>query len=347
MKRLLAAGAVAALAGLAVTGCGSNGPTYFLASDNTAVLLVEWGPVSGDSASGTITYDDLTGTAPDESVGVDNTPMTMSWVRIVRGLVSFQGSSVTIRPGALYDVFGGSSIRGTLSGDTLTLNPPRDASAGLRSADVLIAASSQQYDAAVAKLQNEVTNDNNTAANQQAAAQQARRTAHGESALIQAVTALQNHVSTLAQEVTTAGSDVTQAHADLGTLEFDAAGGQGSNCDNAYTVNDDAHTVNDDGYTMSDDVSTVEDDIAEMKAGIAKVQADVTAVHKDGGTVPKDAGTTVSSALAAVSGTASTVNADVGTVNGYLQAAYSDASSNAGSCGGPGQPSLVTGISGG
>jgi predicted small lipoprotein YifL len=347
MKRALAASAVAALAVLAVTGCGSSGPSYFLASDNTAVLLVEWGPVSGGSASGTITYYDLTGTAPDEWVGVDNTPMTISWLRIVRGLVSFQGTSVTISPSALQDVFGGSKIPGTLSGDTLTLSPPPDASAGLRSAHVLMAASSQQYNAAVGKLQNEVTNENNTAASQQAAAQQARRTASGESALSQAVTALQNDVRTLAQEVTTARSDVTQADADLSTLESDAAGGQGPYCDNAYTVNEDAHTVNDDGYTMSDDVGTVEDDIADVNAGIAKVQVDVTAVHKDGGTVPKDAGTTVSNAQSTVSRAASTVNADVATVNGYLQAAYSDASSNAGSCNGPGQPSPVTGISGG
>jgi hypothetical protein len=344
MKRALAVGAVGALAGLAVTGCGSSGPSYFLASDNTAVLLVEWGPVSGGSASGTITYDDLTGTAPDESVGVDNTPMTIRWLQMVRGFVSFQSTSVTISPGALYDVFGGSKIPGTLSGDTLTLNPLPGASAGLRSAHVLMAASSQQYNAAVGKLQSEVTNDNNTAANQQTAAQQARRAAHGESALSRAVTALRNDVRTLDREVTTAGSDVTQADADLSTLESDATGGQGPYCDNAYTVNDDAHTVNDDGYTMSDDVGAVEDDVADVNAGIVKVQEDVTAVRKDGGTVPKDAGTTVSNAQSTVSGAANTVNADVATVNGYLQAAYSDASSNAGSCGGPGQPSLLTGI---
>jgi hypothetical protein len=347
MKRALAAGAVGALAALAATGCGSRGPAYFLARSNTAVLLVEWGPVSGGSASGSITYDDLTGTAPGESVGLDNTPMAISWARILSGLVSFQGSSVTIRPGALYDVFGGSSIPGTLSGDTLTLNPPRDASASLRSVHVLTAASPQQYNAAVEELQTEVTNDNNAAANQQVAVQQARRTANAESALSQAVTVLQNLVSTLAQEVIKAGTDVKQAHADLGTLESDASAGQGPYCDNAYTVNDDAHTVNDDGYTISNAVGTVGDDIADVKAGIAKVQADVTTAHNDGGTVPKDTGTAVSKAQSTVSGAASTVNSDVGTANGYLKTAYSDASSNAGSCGGPGQPSLVIGISGG
>jgi hypothetical protein len=338
------AGAAGALVLAGASACGSSGPSYFLASSSGAVLLVEWGPVSGGIASGTITYSDLTGAAPDESVGIDNTPMTISWRRILRGLVSFQSSSVTISPAALHDVFGGSSIPGTLSGDTLTLHPPRRASPGLRSTDVLKAASSQQYNTAIGKLQNEATNHNSTAANQQAAAQQLRQTASHESALSRAVTALKNDVSTLAQEVKTAGSDVTQADADLGTLQSDMAGRQGPYCDNAYTVNDDAHTVNDDGYTMSDDVFTVEDDIADVNAGIAKVQEEVTAVHNDGGNVPKIAGTTVSTAQSTASDAASTVNADVTTVNGYLQTAYSEASSNAGSCGGPGSPALVNKI---
>jgi hypothetical protein len=352
MRRALIAGTAGVLVMAGVAACGSSGPTYFLGTSSTAVLLVEWGPVSGDVASGTVTYDDLTGAAPDSSVGLDNTPMTIifhGWsvrrIGIVDGGAQDTKRRVTIRLSALYDVFGQSSIPGMLSGDTLTLNPPPDASTGLLSAKVLKPASSQQYNAAVGKLQNEVTNENNTAASQQTAARQARQGAHDELALSQAVTALHNDVATLAREVTTAGSDVAQADTDLGTLESDAAGSQGPYCDNAYTVNDDAYTVNDDGYTMSDDVGTVEDDITGVNAAIKKVQSDVTAVHNDRGTVPKDAGTTVSDALSAVSDAASTVNADVDTVNGYLQTAYSDASGNAGTCGGPGSPTLVSGIS--
>jgi hypothetical protein len=352
MRRALIAGAAGALVVAGVAACGSSGASYFLASDGSAVLLVEWGPVSDGIASGTITYDDLTGTAPDESVGFDNTPMTISFpgspVRktgFVDGGAQGTMRRVTISPAGLYDVFGESRIPGTLSGDTLTLNLRPDASKGLLSVDVLKAAASQPYNVAVGKLQNEVTSDNTTAANRQAAARQARRTAHDDSALSQAVTALQDDVTTLAQGVTTARSDVTQADADLGTLESDKAEGLGPYCDNAYTVNDDAYTVNDAGHTMSDDVSEVEDDIAEVNSGIAKVQADVTAVHNDAGAVPKNVGTTVSSAQSAVSGAASTINADVATVNGYLQTAYSDAVSNAGSCGGPGSPAFVKGIS--
>jgi predicted small lipoprotein YifL len=347
MRRALIAGAAGALVVAGVAACGGSGPSYFLASDKTAVVLVEWGPASGGSASGTITYDYPAGTAPDEWIGVINAPMTIRWHRGLRGLVSFQTSQVTISPispRALRYVFGGSRIRGTLSGDTLTLHLLPGASPGLRSAHVLRAASSQQYNTAAVQLQTEVTNRNTTAANQQPAAQQAHQTAQHESALSHAVAALKNDVSTLTQEVTTVASDVKQADADLGTLKSDAAGGPGPSCDNAYTVNDDAQTVNDDGKNMSGDVLTVEVDMTDVKAGIRKVQAEVTAVHNDGGTVPRDVGITVSTAQAAVSGAPDTVNADVTSVNRYLHTAYTDASGNAGSCGGPVSPAQVNGI---
>jgi hypothetical protein len=352
MRRGLVAGAAGALVVAGVAACGSSGSSYFLASDSKAVLLVEWGQVSGGIASGTITYDDLTGTVPAKSVGVDSTPMTIGFpsssVRRVgiRDGGAQQGTRrrVAIRPDALYDVFGASRIVGTLSGDTLTLDLPPAASPVLRSLRVLKAVALQQYNSAVGRLQNEVASDNNTAANRQIAAQQARQTAHDDWALNKSVTALQSDVNTLNQEVTRTGSDVTQAGRDLGTLESDEAPSQDSGCDNAYTVNDDAHTVNDDGYTTSDDVSTVVADINDVKAGIKKVQADAKAAYKQGGTVPDDAGTTVSNGRSAMSDATSKVNADVDMVNVDLQTAYSDASSNAGSCGGPGSPTLVNAI---
>lgn len=147
-----------AAAVLTVGGCGSGnaGPSYFLTSSSTAVLLVEWGAVSDQMAQGTITYDWLTGTAPSESVKVETVPAT----------VTFSGSSVTLTPLSQYSVLGGQSISGTLSGVTLTLKPPPHASSGLLSAETLTAANSSQYNALVRMLRQQASTDDATAEQQ-------------------------------------------------------------------------------------------------------------------------------------------------------------------------------------
>src|SRR5215469_3070128 len=83
-------------------GCGGSGTAYFVASNSTSVLLVQWSAPQDGQATGSITYDSPSGTAPNETLGVQTVPVS----------VTFNGSSVSMKPTGLY-ALSGETISGT------------------------------------------------------------------------------------------------------------------------------------------------------------------------------------------------------------------------------------------
>src|SRR5215469_11770151 len=149
MKRSYILSAAAACSLLAV-GCGSRGPQYFVASSSTSVLLVQWGQPSNAQASGTITYDSLSGSAPDETLNVQTVPVA----------VTLNGSSVTFTMTGLAAFLGGGSISGTLSNGGLIITTPPDSTSGEIQSGTLAASNPAAYNAAVASLQESISKQN-------------------------------------------------------------------------------------------------------------------------------------------------------------------------------------------
>jgi hypothetical protein len=62
---------VAFAAALALAGCGGSSPAYYLASNSGLVPLIKWQTPQNGQASGTITEDQPSGSAPNETLGRD------------------------------------------------------------------------------------------------------------------------------------------------------------------------------------------------------------------------------------------------------------------------------------
>lgn len=108
-KRAGLAIAAATVPVIALAGCGSPGPAYYLASNSSQVLLVEWNAPANGQASGEITYDSIDSAGSDtsapDSLAVQSDPVT----------VTINGSQVTMSG------FLSESITGTLSCGQLTI----------------------------------------------------------------------------------------------------------------------------------------------------------------------------------------------------------------------------------
>jgi hypothetical protein len=114
MNRWICRLGIAATAGLLATACGSAAPSYYMASNSSSVLLIEWAAPQGGQATGTITYDSATGSAPDETLDVQTVPVK----------VTFNGSQVTFTFTGLAEFLGGGSLTGTTTGGSLDIWKP-------------------------------------------------------------------------------------------------------------------------------------------------------------------------------------------------------------------------------
>ena len=337
----------AGLAALALTACGSSGPSsssYYVARDASEIVLVTWSPPHNGHARGTITNDSITGTAPDEAVRVQTVAVN----------VTINGGDVILKPAGLYAVFG-YALAGTLSADSLGITPPPDSSTGQLWPTTLSTSDPASYNKMLARLHTQVGHvDARAAARQRRQAaqqqqQQQQRTAvitADQSKLATDAGTLLSDAANLATDVSTLYGAAEQAYTDLGTVNSDAANGQGSSCDNSSTVNDDAVTVNADGSAMGGDMTGLVTDISGVDTDISNVNADVSQLQADGGTPDPSTHAAVSEAQSDISGAVGQANTYASKVNGYLQQAYTVAGSVAGSaCPGPGAPTYVSSIS--
>jgi hypothetical protein len=161
--------ATSALALLALAGCGnSGGPGAYLRTGAKDVIFIQWQESSSDHLQGTITEDQVSGTAPSETITANSSPFTGS----------VNGSSVSLRFGGFLGIQ--AYVAGTLSGNTLTLQIPQ-ASGTIQQA-AFTAASVSSFNKVVATLRSRAQIANTAAAKTQAAEKVRGRTAAKEQA---------------------------------------------------------------------------------------------------------------------------------------------------------------------
>ena len=331
---LVAAGAlVIVVIVVAVVRAGSSGPSVFLAANSSEVEFIQWQPdSSGSGIQGTIAYDDITGTAPSETVSVASVPFT--------GTIN--GSMVTLNVNGGFLV-GMRTLNATLNGGSLSLS--FIGSSGSIQTSTLTQSSTSAYNAAVAALHKRVTRANVLAAQVQAQAAQQQQRAQDQQTAQNDIATLRQDTGSFSGDLSTMANDVKQASKDLGIVQADAAKGRGSYCDNVYTVGDDTYTVDDDTATVGDDVYTMTGDFQTVHQDMATVNGDLQTIANDGGVVPQGASSALSAAHAAIKQAKATANGYIDQVDATDNQAFTIASGMAtGSCSGqgPGSPgSLV------
>jgi hypothetical protein len=312
-RGVLAAGTSLLTAVLA--GCGSSGPSYFLISTPSEVVVVTWPAPQNGQASGTITDVAATGTAPAETVNITTVPAS----------VTINGSQVTVRVSGAFST--APNVPGTLNGSTLTLSPTNAGgqivTLTLQSSDVAA------YNQAAAKLRQDVANVNvNTGARQ-----------------------LGTDSGGLAGAVGSLAADMQKVKADLGSEQSAAtAAGPANACSitgaSYGTITDDATTVDDtDNNAVGGDVNTLSADIGTVRLDVSQLRGATAELQQFGGKPAASMQAAISRANSDVASAVSQANADIRTVNGYLQQAYTVANNILASCGGfPNPPSLQSPI---
>jgi hypothetical protein len=295
-----------------LAGCGSSsGPSYFLITTPSEVVVVSWPTPQNGQASGTITDVATSGTAPSETVDVTTVPAS----------VTVNGSQVTVRASGPFST--APNIPGTLKGSTLTLTPTNSngqiVTLTLQSSDVTA------YNQAAAKLRQDIADVN----------------------VSTGVRQLGTDSGGLASAVGSLASDMQRVKADLASEQSAAtAAGPANACSitgTSYgTITDDATTVDDtDNNAVGSDVNTLTGDISTVRLDISQLRSDTATLQHFGGKPAAGAQAAISRADSDIASTASQANTDIRTVNGYLQQAYTVANSTLSSCGGfPNPPSL-------
>jgi len=258
----------------------------YLATGSNWVNYLQW----NSQGTGSLTVDMLSGTAPGEQVSSSQTPLT----------VSVNGSEVTFS--------GLNPDTGTLANGTLTLqvlDPD-----GTLGTDTFVPATQDQFNQAVAALQNQAASDNGAAVQASASASQASANAAAEQQAQTDLATVQDISFT--SDLNSLSGDVTQTNTDLGTVKSDAANGQGASCSNADTVESDVDTVTSDADTVTSDLDGLTSDISSARQAISALHGDVS--------VP-GASAAITTAQGAISSAISTANGDTGQTNGDVAAA--------------------------
>jgi hypothetical protein len=151
--------AASAIALLALPGCGhSGGPATYLSASGAKIDFIQWQESSSGSLQGTIIEDEVTGTAPSETISANSAPFT--------GTVS--GSSVNLHFSGFLGIQ--ANIVATLSGSTLTLQVPQND--GTIQQDTFATASVGAFNKAVSAFRGRIQHANILAAQAQTQQQQ-------------------------------------------------------------------------------------------------------------------------------------------------------------------------------
>jgi hypothetical protein len=333
--------AVALITMAALAGCGSaahlagnpsstqqpnaQAPNAYLATGSGWINYLQW----DSQGTGSLTDDTLTGTAPDEQVSSNQTPIT----------VYVNGSEVTLS--------GLNPDTGTLANGTLTLqvlNPD-----GTLGTDTFTPATQDQFNQAVAVLQAQAASDNGAAVQASASASQASANAVAEQQA-QADLATVQGIS-FSSDLNSLAGDVTTTNNDLGTVKSDAANGPGADCSNLEgTVDGDVEgTIDGDmeGSTEGTLQGNLIPDIASARQEISTFQGDLSTLQGLGLPAPSGASAAISAAQGTISSAVSQGNQDISQVNADVVTAYQVANGIAtSSCDGPGSaPASIPAIS--
>jgi len=324
--------AASAMALLILPGCGSSGgPAAYVAAFGNEVDYIQWQQSSSGHLQGSMTVDQISGTAPAETLSVNTTPFTGN----------INGSSVSLTFGGLFGTT--ANVVGGISGSTLTLQVPQ--SDGTIQSASFAQGNLTAFNRAVATLRRQIQTDNTQAAQAQAQAQQQQANAQAEQTA-------QNDVATLSQDASLSSgsnltgdlsnfmSDIQTAQSDLATEKQDASS-DNSYCAATQTVAGDAQSVDGDLQSVQGDVQSMTPDIATVRQDIAAVQNDLANLTSSGLPAPSDATATIASARAILKNAIVQANGYIDQINAIDAHAYSIANGMAtGSCSGdgPGSP---------
>ena len=327
-KALFATLALVLIGGLGLAACGGSSagsgapPNNYLATGAGWADYIQW----DNSGTGTLTSETLTGTAPQETVQSNRTPIT----------VTVNGSQV--------DFVGLNPQYGTLSNNVLSLqvqNPD-----GTLGTDTFNPAGQDAFNKAVSALQTQASSANSLALQQQAqASTQAGNTA-AENTASSDMTALAN-ADNFSADLSKLAGDVSQTNTDLAGEKSDAANGVdgpgGTPCYNLESVVDyDAQSnveydaTSNLGYDLQNGIGS---DIATARQDIATLGHDLASLKAAGLPAPAGASATIATARQAISNAIATANGDIAQVNSDVDTAYAIGNGMAtSSCTGPGSP---------
>lgn len=324
--------AASAMALLVLPGCGSSGgPAAYVAAFSNEVDYIQWQQSSSGHLQGTMTVDQISGTAPTETLSANTTPFT--------GNVN--DSSVSLTFGGLFGIT--ANVVGSASGSTLTLQVPQ--SDGTIQSASFTQGNLTSFNTAVATLRRQIHADNARAAQAQAQAQQQQANARAEQTAQNDIATLRQDASlssdsNLAGDLSNFLSDIQTAQSDLATEKQDASR-DNSYCDATQTVAGDAQSVDGDLQSVQGDVQSLTPDIATTRQDITTVQNDLANLASSGLRAPSDATTAIASARADLKNAIAQANGYIDQINAIVAQAYSIANGMAkGSCSGdgPGSP---------
>ena len=249
---------------LALAACGgSPGPASYLATGSSSVEFIQWEPTTGNAIRGTLTADTVSGAAGQQTISSQRVPFT--------GTV--KGSSVTLTFSVL---FSSSSIYGTLSDSSLTLQIPQ--SSGMITSGTLTQSDTTAYNAAVAALSRRLGHANQVAQAAQARAAQLQQDAQDQQTVSNDVATLQQDSGAVTGDAGTVASDIKQIASDVAQEKSDAAAGP--NADGGYCYNLDSNVDYDVQSNVDYDVqSSLEYDLNSMTSDISSVRQDIQAVR--------------------------------------------------------------------
>jgi hypothetical protein len=306
MKRLTVTSIAAAML-LALVSCGGSprGPagSSYLTAGKSQVAFIRWWATSDGHLHGTITANDIGGSAPNETLAVSREPFTGS----------LKGSSVTLTFAGL--LFLRAAAHGIVSGGTLRLRLPQP------NGGVHLATFGQSdvtgYNGAVATLNKTIRRANLRATSQRA--KLTPRQAASERAAQSSLSALYRDSSlafsgALAHGLARFAHDVAAARSHLATEQHDAAGGN-AYCKSALTASGDAQSVAGDLKTVQGDVASIMPDISAIRDEVAIAKAHIRALTRARLPVPSSAATVIANAKASVGWAIAAVNACIDQVN--------------------------------
>lgn len=286
MQRWLCASIVcfALFAGMALASCGNAAPGGYLSQNVTSVTFIQF------TAAGQ-NQQQITGSIEEVMENTSNNPPELKTSTTAFTGVE-NGSSLTLT----ISFFGfSSSYTGTLNGNTLTLDLPQ--SNGSIQATEFTAASLDQYNQAVAALQQQIANQTQQYNNAQATATAVQSTATAQQQEQQAVQdanqQLANDLSALHQDSSTLASfsesgtlqgyatDWQQMQNDYATEQQQAQQGCGANNSNQNQVSADANQVDADKNQISADDNQFNADKTQYNLDNSAVQTDIQNVQND------------------------------------------------------------------
>lgn len=326
-RAFLATVVVASVATAALTGCTfspaanqgqSSSSTNadqqsvhgWVGTTQSAALFMQW-TRNGSNVSGSLV---------DTEIDSSNSSKTKNYNESFTGTVS--GNSVTL---TFSGGFGTSSnLSGMLQDSKIILSFPQ--SNGSIQTITMSDGTIEQYNQDVSKLTGQAQSNAQATAKASADAAYNQRVSKERQAAAAELAAIEQD-DYFKNDLTAMGTDLAKVSADLQKTQSEAADGQGSYCENVYTVYNDAvgAVYSDMEASVYTDAITVKNRADKIRAEISSLQSDLQALTNDGAgaDAPSDAQKVIDGVNSDMGNAIATSNQNIDTGNGYVATAYS------------------------